>query len=54
MYTKFLKGNFKGSVQYGRSRRRGEDNIKTGLTEIRLERLDCVHPAQDWDQWRLV
>jgi hypothetical protein len=33
-------------------RRRWEDNIRMDLKEIRWGGVDCMHPAQDRDQWR--
>jgi hypothetical protein len=35
-------------------RRRWDDTIKMGLTEIRLEGVDWIHVAQDRYQWRAV
>jgi hypothetical protein len=38
----------------GRSRHRWEDNIRMNLREIRWEIVDCIHIAQDRDQWRAL
>jgi hypothetical protein len=38
----------------GKPRRRWEDNIKMDIKEIRSEVVDCMHLAQDRDQWWAV
>jgi hypothetical protein len=38
----------------GRSRRRGEDNIKMDLREIGWGGMDWIDLAQDRDQWRVL
>jgi hypothetical protein len=43
-------GNPQGRRQLRRPRRRWEDNIKMGLTEIGLEVMDWIHLAQDRDR----
>jgi hypothetical protein len=49
-YT-ILVGKPEGKKTLRRSKRNWEDNIKTDLTEIRLEGVDWIHLAQDRDQW---
>jgi hypothetical protein len=36
----------------GRPRRRWEDNIKLGLTEIGIDKVNWIRLAQDRVQWR--
>jgi hypothetical protein len=38
----------------GRPRRRGEDDIRINLREIRLKVVDWIHVAENADQWRVV
>jgi hypothetical protein len=50
-YTIFV-GKPEGKRPLGRPRRRWEDNIKIGISEIELGGTDWIHLAQDRDQWR--
>jgi hypothetical protein len=52
MHTIFWSGNLKEKVPFGRSMRRGEDNIKMDFREIGWVGVDWIHLAQDRDQWR--
>jgi hypothetical protein len=47
--TKFWSENLKW-----RTRRRGEDNIRTDRWEIGWEGVDWMHATQDRDQWRAL
>jgi hypothetical protein len=40
--------------ELGICRRRWEDNIRMDLREIGWKVVDCIHLAQDRDQWRAV
>jgi hypothetical protein len=44
---KILVGKPERRKSVGRSRRRGEDNIKMDVREIVLEGVDWIHLAQD-------
>jgi hypothetical protein len=35
----------------GRPKRRWKDKIKMGFTEVEWGGMDCIHLAQDKDQW---
>jgi hypothetical protein len=50
----FLVGKSEGKTQLGRPRRRLEDNISVNLRIIGWGGLDCIHVAQDRDQWRAL
>ena len=41
-----------GKRPLGRATRRWEDTIKTDLREEGCDRGDCIHLAEDRDQWR--
>jgi len=43
-----------GKRPIGRRRRRWEDNIKTGLQEVRCGGMDWIGLAQDRDRWRAL
>ena len=43
-----------GKRPFGRRRRRWEDNIKTGLQEVRCGGMDWIGLAQDRDRWRAL
>jgi hypothetical protein len=47
---KILVGKSEGKRQLGRPKRRWEYNIRMDLREIRWERVDLIHMAQDRDQ----
>jgi hypothetical protein len=47
-----LVGKPERKRQFGRSRRKWDDNIRMDLREIRCEHVDWIHLAQDRDQWR--
>jgi hypothetical protein len=49
-----LVGKLEGEGQLGRPRRRGVDNIKIDLREIRWGGVCWIDLAQDWDQWRAL
>jgi hypothetical protein len=49
---RILVGNPEGKRPLGRPKRRWEDNIRLDLREIEWEGVDCMHLAQDRDQWR--
>jgi len=40
--------------QFGRLRRRWEDNIKIDLQEVRCEGMDWTDLAQDRNSWRVL
>jgi hypothetical protein len=48
---KVLMGEPEGKRQLGRPRQRWEHNIKMDLREIGCDGVDCIHLAQDRDQW---
>jgi hypothetical protein len=54
MHTKFWSENLKRRYHLERLRRRLEDKIRMDVTEIGWEGVDCIHLAQDRDQWRAV
>jgi hypothetical protein len=43
-----------GKNPQGRPRRRWVDSIKMDLREIGWDGVDCIHVAQDRDQWRVL
>jgi hypothetical protein len=47
-----LVGRLEWKRQLRRSRRRWDDNIKTGLREIDLDGPNCIRLAQATVQWR--
>jgi hypothetical protein len=47
-----LVGKLERKRQFGRSKRRWEDNIRMDLKEIWWEGVKWMHLAQDKDQWR--
>jgi hypothetical protein len=47
-------GKSRRKRRLGRTRRRGENNIKMGLRNIGWSDMDWVHSTQDTDQWRLL
>jgi hypothetical protein len=49
-----LVGKPEGRRPLGRPRRRWEDNIKMGLSEIGFEDVDWIYWAQDRDRWRAL
>jgi hypothetical protein len=49
-----LVGMPEGKRPLGRPRRRWENRIKMGLSEIVLGGVDWIHLAQDRDRWRAV
>ena len=51
---KILTGKPTGKRPLGRPRRRWEDNIRLDLEEIGINAGNCVHSAQDWDNWRAL
>jgi hypothetical protein len=44
-------GKREGKRPLGRHRHEWEDNVGMDLSEIGWEGVDCMHPAQDRDQW---
>jgi hypothetical protein len=53
-FYRVLVGRPEGKGPFGRPRRRGEDNIKMYLKELRLGGLDWIDLAQDKGRWRAV
>jgi len=51
---KILVGKLEGRRPLERPVRRWEDNIIMDLREIWWEGVDCIHVAQDRDQWRVL
>jgi hypothetical protein len=51
---RILVGKPEGRRPLGRPRRRGVDNSKTDLREIRWDGVDWVDLAQDRDEWRAL
>jgi hypothetical protein len=51
---RILVGKPEGKRPLGRPTRRWVDNIKMDLREIRWDGMDCIHLAQDRDQWRAI
>jgi hypothetical protein len=51
---RILVGKSEGKTPLGRPRLRCVDNIKMDLREIRGGGMDCIHLAQDRDQWRAL
>jgi hypothetical protein len=49
---KILVGNPEGRRQLGRPRCRWKDNIKVDFKEIGWTDVECIHMAQDGNQWR--
>jgi hypothetical protein len=49
-----LVGKPEGTRPLGRHRRRWEDNIRTGLGEIRCGGMDWINLALERDQWRAL
>jgi len=47
-------GKPEGKRQFGRQRRRWEDNIKTDLQEVGCGDMDWIDLAQDRDRWLAV
>jgi hypothetical protein len=47
-------GKPKGKRPLERPRSKWEDNIRMDFREIECEDVDCVHLAQDRDQWRAL
>ena len=47
-----LMGKPEGKRPLGRPRRRWDDNIKMVLREVGCNPGDCIHLAEDRDQWR--
>jgi hypothetical protein len=45
-----LVGKPKGNRTLGRHKRRREDNIRVGLTEVRWVGVDCMYLAEERDQ----
>jgi hypothetical protein len=50
MYAKFCSENPHGKNTLGRPRRKWDGNIRMYLTQIVLEVVDWMHPAQGRDQ----
>jgi hypothetical protein len=48
---KILVRNPEGKRTLGRNRRRRECNIGMDIRETVLERVKCIHLAQDREQW---
>jgi len=51
---RILVGRSKGKRQFGRPRRRWEDNIKMNLCEVGCGGMDWFDLAQDRDMWRVL
>jgi hypothetical protein len=51
MHTVFWLENLKGRNHLEYSSIDGEDSIRMDLREMGWEGVDCVHLAQDRDQW---
>jgi hypothetical protein len=49
-----LVGKPEGTRPLGRPRCRWEGNIEMHLNELRWGGMDCIHLAQDRDQWWAV
>jgi hypothetical protein len=49
-----LVGRPEGKRPLGRPRHRWVGNIKMDLIEIGWDGVDCLHMAQDRDQWRAL
>jgi hypothetical protein len=49
-----LVGKPEGQRQFGRPRRRWEDNIKMDLQEVGCGCMDLIELAQDRDSWRAL
>jgi hypothetical protein len=52
--NRVLVGKPEGKRPLGRTRRRWEDNIKTGLQEVGCGGMDWIELAQDRDRWRAL
>ena len=51
---RFLVGKPEGKRQFGRPRRRWEDNIKMDLQEVRCGGMDWIELTRDRDRWRAL
>ena len=49
-----MVGKPEGKRQFGRPKRRWEDNIKMDLREVACEGMDWIELAQDRDRWRTL
>jgi hypothetical protein len=49
-----LKGELEGRRPLGRPTHRWENDIKVGVKETGWEVMDCIHLAQDRDQWLVM
>jgi len=47
-------GKPEGKRPFGRTMRRGKDNIKMDLQELEWEGMDWIDVAQDTDRWRAL
>jgi hypothetical protein len=47
----FMVGKHEGKRPLRKCRRRWEDNIKVDIETIGFMGADCIHMAQDRDQW---
>ena len=54
MCTRFWWGNLRGRDQWGRPRRRWEDNIRMDLEEVGRGCGDWMQLVQDRDRWRAL